>query len=60
MMRQGKHNLITDIEGLNVGHGNTTLAIVATDACLDKATCRRLAITANDTMPTAQGLIGRN
>jgi D-aminopeptidase len=38
---------------LDTGHGNTTIAIVATDACLDKAACHRLAISAHDGMARA-------
>ena len=29
-------------------HGNTTIGVVATDATLDKAACKRLAIAAHD------------
>lgn len=34
-------------------HGNTTIAVVATDATLDKATCKRLATAAHDGMARA-------
>lgn len=40
-------------EALAVPGANTTIAVVATDACLDKVVCRRLAIMAQDGLARA-------
>ena len=38
---------------LDLGGGNTTIAVIATDARLDKAGCQRLAVAAHDGMARA-------
>lgn len=45
--------VMPDLPKLAVGNGNTTIAVIATDAVLDKAACQRLATTAHDGMARA-------
>ena len=46
---QGQGRVFTSLKALaQVERGNTTIAIVATDAALDKAACHRMAVAAHD------------
>jgi len=51
--KMDRHDAGEQDAGEQMANGNTTIAIVATDATLDKAQCKRMAVAAHDGMARA-------